>query len=79
MQPVTASLARDLGLQAKGYRIIRVYPGSPLAAAGARVGDLLTGINDTPLRAANETAADGYQQQRRGNRKVAAGPPRQPP
>ncbi|HEX4852610.1 PDZ domain-containing protein [Arenimonas sp.] len=62
VQPVTASLARDLGLQATGYRIIRVYPGSPLAAAGARVGDLLTGINDTPLRAANETAADGYHQ-----------------
>lgn len=62
VQPVTASLARDLGLGAAGYRIIRVYPGSPLAAAGARIGDLLTGINGTPLRAANETAADGYHQ-----------------
>ncbi|HEU0152965.1 MAG TPA: PDZ domain-containing protein [Arenimonas sp.] len=62
VQPITASLARDLGLGASGYRIIRVYPGSPLAAAGARVGDLLTAINDTPLRAANEESADGYHQ-----------------
>jgi serine protease Do len=62
VQPVTASLARDLGLGAAGYRIIRVYPGSPLAAAGARVGDLLTTLNDVPLRAANEVSADGYHQ-----------------
>jgi len=62
VQPVTTSLARDLGLDASGFRIIRVYPGSPLAAAGARVGDLLTAIDGEPLRAANETSADGFHQ-----------------
>ena len=62
VQPVTASLARDLGLPAPGFRITRVYPGSPLAAAGARVGDLLTAIDGEPLRAANENSADGYHQ-----------------
>jgi serine protease Do len=62
VQPVTTSLARDLGLAAPGYRIIRIYPGSPLAAAGARVGDLLTALDGEPLRAANETSADGFHQ-----------------
>jgi serine protease Do len=62
VQPVTASLARDLGLPAAGYRITRVYPGSPLAAAGAKVGDLLTVLDGEPLRAANESSSDGYHQ-----------------
>lgn len=62
VQPVTTTLARDLGLAGPGYRIIRVYPGSPLAAAGAEVGDLLTAIDGEPLRAANEMSADGYHQ-----------------
>ena len=62
VQPVTASLARDLGLAAPGFRIIRTYPGSPLAAAGARVGDLLTTLDGEPLRAANENSADGFHQ-----------------
>jgi len=62
VQPVTASLARDLGLSAQGFRIIRLYPGSPLAAAGARIGDLLTTLDGEPLRAANENSADGFHQ-----------------
>jgi S1-C subfamily serine protease len=62
VQPVTASLARDLGLAASGFRITRVYPGSPLGAAGAEVGDLITAIDGEPLRAANENSADGYHQ-----------------
>lgn len=62
VQPVTASLARDLGLAAPGFRITRTYPGSPLAAAGARVGDLLTALDGEPLRATNENSADGFHQ-----------------
>ena len=62
VQPVTASLARDLGLATQGYRITRVYPGSPLGAAGAEVGDLLTALEGEPLRAANENSADGFHQ-----------------
>ena len=62
VQPLTASLARDLGLPAAGYRISRIYPGSPLAAAGAEVGDLLTAIDGEPLRATNENSADGFHQ-----------------
>ena len=62
VQPITASLARDLGLAAPGFRIIRIYPGSPLGAAGARIGDLLTRLEGEPLRAANENSADGFHQ-----------------
>lgn len=62
VQPITASLARDLGLAAPGFRIIRIYPGSPLGAAGARIGDLLTSLEGEPLRAANENSADGFHQ-----------------
>jgi serine protease Do len=62
VQPVTASLARDLGLPAAGYRISRLYPGSPLAAAGAQVGDLLTTLDGEPLRATNENSSDGFHQ-----------------
>ena len=56
VQPVTSSLARELGLVGPGFRITRVYPGSPLGEAGARVGDLLTAIDGVALRAANETS-----------------------
>jgi S1-C subfamily serine protease len=77
VQPVTPSLARDLGLPEAGYRITRVYPGSPLAAAGARVGDLLTALDGEPLRAANESSADGFHQRVRdlpiGSKAVFAG------
>ncbi|KFN46257.1 hypothetical protein N790_08765 [Arenimonas malthae CC-JY-1] len=62
VQPVTATLARDLGLPASGFRITRVYPGSPLAAGGARVGDLLSAVEGVALRAANEDSDDGFHQ-----------------
>ena len=62
VQPVTASLARDLGLPSAGYRITRIYPGSPLAAAGAQVGDLLTSLDGVALQASNESSADGFHQ-----------------
>ena len=56
VQPITTSLARELGLPGPGFRITRVYPGSPLGEAGAKVGDLLTAIDGVALRAANETS-----------------------
>lgn len=56
VQPITSSLARELGLPGPGFRITRVYPGSPLGEAGAKVGDLLTAIDGVALRAANETS-----------------------
>ncbi|KFN50860.1 PDZ domain-containing protein [Arenimonas composti] len=62
VQPVTASLARELKLPGAGFRITRLYPGSPLAAAGARVGDLLTALDGEPLTVPNETSADAFHQ-----------------
>ncbi|HEX5693390.1 MAG TPA: PDZ domain-containing protein, partial [Arenimonas sp.] len=56
VQPITSSLARGLGLPGPGFRITRIYPGSPLGEAGARIGDLLTGIDGVALRVANETS-----------------------
>jgi serine protease Do len=62
VQPVTSSLAKEFGLAAPGYRITRIYPGSPLGAVGARVGDLITAIDGEPLKPANETSAEGFDQ-----------------
>jgi S1-C subfamily serine protease len=62
VQPVTASLAKEFGLAAPGFRITRVYPGSPLAAAGARVGDLLVALEGEPLKPANDTSSEGFEQ-----------------
>ena len=60
VQPFTASLAHDIGMPAAGYRITRLYPGSPLGKAGAKVGDLLTAIGDDALKPNNETSSDGF-------------------
>lgn len=62
VQPVTSSLARQLGLPAAGFRITRLYPGGPLEAAGAKVGDLLQAVDGVELRAANENSDDPYHQ-----------------
>jgi serine protease Do len=62
VQPITSSLARELELGGAGFRITRVYPGSPLAAAGAKVGDLLAAIDGVPLRAANDSSDDPFHQ-----------------
>lgn len=62
VQPLPGSLAREVGLAAPGFRIVRLYPQGPLAKAGARVGDLLTAIDGEPLRPGNETSDDGFQQ-----------------
>jgi len=62
VQPIPVSLATTLSLGAPGFRITRVYPGSALGKAGARVGDLLTAIAGQPLDALNDTRAEGFAQ-----------------
>jgi len=61
VQAVTPVLARALGVgEGHGYRITRVYPTSPLAAAGAQVGDVLVSIAERPLKPANETDVQSF-------------------
>ncbi len=62
VQPVTTSLATAFGTGAEGYRISRVYPGSPLGATGAQIGDLITTINDKPLKPGSDSNSDGFDQ-----------------
>ena len=62
VQPLTASLAKEIGLASGGFRISRLYPGSPLAKAGARVGDLLVAIDGDPLKPANDVSAEDFDQ-----------------
>jgi serine protease Do len=62
VQPFTLSLSHEIGLPSAGYRITRLYPGSPLGNAGAKVGDLLVAIDGQPLKPNNETASDGFDQ-----------------
>jgi serine protease Do len=62
VQPVTTSLATAFGEGATGYRISRVYPGSPLGAAGAKVGDVVTSIADKPLKPTSDDNTDGFDQ-----------------
>jgi serine protease Do len=62
VQPFTASLSHEIGLPAAGYRITRLYPGSPLGKAGAKVGDLLVAIDGEALKPNNETSSDGFSQ-----------------
>jgi serine protease Do len=63
VQPFTGSLAKDIGLPASGFRISRIYPGSPLAAAGAKIGDLLVAIDGQPLKPGNDISAEDFDQQ----------------
>jgi S1-C subfamily serine protease len=62
VQPVTTSLATAFGEAAIGFRISRVYPGSPLGAAGAQVGDVVTTIADKPLKPTSDDNTDGFDQ-----------------
>ena len=63
VQPFTGSLAKEIGLPNAGFRISRIYPGSPLAQAGARIGDLLVAIDGTALKPGNDVSAEDFDQQ----------------
>jgi serine protease Do len=62
VQPIPTSLAQTMGLPSSGFRITRLYPGSALAAAGAKVGDLVTGLEGQPLEAVNDSRAELFAQ-----------------
>ena len=62
VQPFTNSLAREIGLPSAGFRIARIYPGSPLGAAGAVVGDLLVALDGQPLKPANDSSSEDFDQ-----------------
>jgi len=55
VEPVTAELARELGLQkAKGVVVRQVHPGSPAADAGIRPGDVIAEVNRQPVQTADD-------------------------
>ena len=60
VQPFTASLAKDIGLPGAGFRIARIYPGSPLGAAGAAVGDLLVALDGAAAEACQRQFVGGF-------------------
>ena len=62
VQPFTGSLAKEVGLPSAGYRIARIYPGSPLGTAGARVGDLLVSLNGEVLKPSNDVSSEEFDQ-----------------
>jgi len=54
VQAVPPALAARIGAPSQGgFRITRIYPGGPFARAGLAVGDVVTELEGTPLRAAN--------------------------
>jgi serine protease Do len=63
VQPFTGSLAKDIGLPNAGFRISRIYPGSPLGKAGAKVGDLLVAMEGRPHKPSNDISAEDFDQQ----------------
>lgn len=62
VQPFTGSLAKEVGLPSAGYRIARIYPGSPLGAAGAKVGDFLVSLDGQPLKPSNDVSGEEFDQ-----------------
>ncbi|MGI8671942.1 MAG: Do family serine endopeptidase [Luteitalea sp.] len=55
IQPVTADLARSLGLQTRrGALVNGVQPDSPAARAGVRRGDVITAVQGSPVTDAND-------------------------
>ena len=62
VQAISSSLAKDMKLASPGYRITRLYPNSPLAKAGAKIGDLLVSLQDQKLKPANDAASEPFHQ-----------------
>lgn len=62
VQAISSSLAKDMKLSSAGYRITRLYPNSPLAKAGAKIGDLLVGLQNQKLKPANDVASEPFHQ-----------------
>ncbi len=60
VQPFTGSLAKEIGLGTPGFRVSRIYPGSPLGQAGAKLGDLLVAIDGRPLQARQRRFRRGF-------------------
>jgi serine protease Do len=57
IQPVTAGIADSLGLKkAAGAIVASTQDGSPAAKAGVQEGDVITGVNGTPVKDARELA-----------------------
>ncbi len=55
IQPVTAKLAEQFGVQPKeGVVVTQVFPDSPAAKAGLKSGDVLTQFDGTPITTAQE-------------------------
>lgn len=62
VQPVTTSLESAFAVAGTGFRISRIYPGSPLGAAGAQVGDVVTAIGDRALKPISDDTTDLFEQ-----------------
>lgn len=59
-QVVTRDIAEQLGNKdLKGFRVTRVYPGTVAETAGFKVGDLITGVDETVLEA---SAPEDYEE-----------------
>ncbi len=57
VQPVTAAIADSLGLKkAAGALVDQPEPNSPAAKAGVKAGDIITEVNDTPIKDARALA-----------------------
>jgi S1-C subfamily serine protease len=62
VQPISTSLAKDMGNATAGYRITRAYPNSPMIKAGAKIGDIVTTLQGEPLKPANDVASEPFHQ-----------------